>query len=48
MNQRAKVTSTTLLTILFLLIFSSVSFAINYPGLNQSKPEPFVIDNIPL
>ncbi len=46
MNQRAKVTFTPLLAILFLLIFASASFAINYPGLNQNKPEPFVIDNI--
>ncbi len=46
MNQRAKVLSTTLLTLLFLIIIVSNSFAIDYTGLNQNKPEPFKIKGV--
>ncbi len=46
MNRRAKVISTPLLTILFLVVFLSNSFAMNYTGLNQNQPEPFIIDGI--
>lgn len=46
MNQRAKIISSTFLTLLLLIVFVSGSFAMNYPGLNQNKPEPFIINGV--
>ncbi len=43
MNQRARVTISSLLTLLFLIVFVSSSFAMHYPGITKAQPKSFKI-----
>ena len=46
MNQRAKVVSTAILTMLLLIVFVSSSYAVYYPGITKSQPKPFKIPGL--